>query len=521
MIESAILTRLLNEINNKKLINKKQIGFIKGCGTELNILKLRQRVYDIKKVKNQYTKYLLFIDLKNAYDKVNHRKLFNKLINMGINIEIVNTIKLLYSRAKLKISSNNENINVNNGVLQGSIISPILFDLYINDLINELDKNSFDVLAYADDLCILCEGRNQLNNVINIIDKWSELNDIKINKNKSGIMILKNDIKEGDNIKGYPIIKEYKYLGILINDKMNIQNHIGNIDKKLDEYFQRNYVLNKRYFSVKSIMLIFGYFHKSRLLYGLPAFIDQKSKIERIDRIMISNIKKLLKLPNRTNSERLKIALGLPDLNVYLVQRLIKLKIKYENIFENKLTLYDENIKKILNINDISMVRPTYNYIYNNLKIIGEKEGLDINQGFINRLKHRIYSWYVDSDFLLLKFMCHRGSFREDINKKCILCKNANNGIKHVINECECLKEERKELLYKLQRINATWGNDLLKEIEYHYYSKRYTDIKVLSKYDNKGISLIKKFIRNMYIKFGEANKKKGKKEDEDDILAA
>ena len=160
MIESAILTRLLNEINNKKLINKKQIGFIKGCGTELNILKLRQRVYDIKKVKNQYTKYLLFIDLKNAYDKVNHRKLFNKLINMGINIEIVNTIKLLYSRAKLKISSNNENINVNNGVLQGSIISPILFDLYINDLINELDKNSFDVLAYADDLCILCEGRN-------------------------------------------------------------------------------------------------------------------------------------------------------------------------------------------------------------------------------------------------------------------------------------------------------------------------------------------------------------------------
>ena len=55
---------------------------------------------------------------------------------------------------------------------------------------------------------------------------------------------------------------------------MKINNHIGIIDKKLNEYFTRNYVLNKRYFSVKSIMLIFGYFHKSRLLYGLPAFID-------------------------------------------------------------------------------------------------------------------------------------------------------------------------------------------------------------------------------------------------------
>ena len=62
-------------------------------------------------------------------------------------------------------------------------------------------------------------------------------------------------------------------------------------------------------------MLIFGYFHKSRLLYGLPALIDQQSKIKRIDNVMTTNIKKLLKLPIRTNTQRLKLALGLPDLN--------------------------------------------------------------------------------------------------------------------------------------------------------------------------------------------------------------
>ena len=116
MIESAILTRLLDEINTKKLINKKQIGFIKGCGTELNLLRLRQRVYDIKKVKTKYTKYLLFIDLKNAYDKVDHKRLFLKLSQMGISEELIGSIKLLYSKAKLKISYNSECINVNNGV---------------------------------------------------------------------------------------------------------------------------------------------------------------------------------------------------------------------------------------------------------------------------------------------------------------------------------------------------------------------------------------------------------------------
>ena len=72
-------------------------------------------------------------------------------------------------------------------------------------------------------------------------------------------------------IEGYPVITEYKYLGIMIDNKHKITKHIGNIEK---EYFSRNFILNKRYFSVKSKMKIFGYFHKARLLYGLPAFVD-------------------------------------------------------------------------------------------------------------------------------------------------------------------------------------------------------------------------------------------------------
>ena len=105
-------------------------------------------------------------------------------------------------------------------------------------------------------------------------------------------MLIKG-IENDEYIRDYPVIKEYKYLGILINNKLKIVKHIGNIDKKLNEYFSRNFILNKRYFSVKSIMQIFGYFHKSRLLYGLPAFVDQKSCINRVDKIMTKNIKKL------------------------------------------------------------------------------------------------------------------------------------------------------------------------------------------------------------------------------------
>ena len=68
--------------------------------------------------------WIIFIDLKNAYDKVIHNKIFEKLNKYGINDKIIGTNKLLYSYSKLKILNDSDILNVNNGVLQGSLISP-------------------------------------------------------------------------------------------------------------------------------------------------------------------------------------------------------------------------------------------------------------------------------------------------------------------------------------------------------------------------------------------------------------
>ena len=85
--------------------------------------------------------------------------------------------------------------------------------------------------------------------------------------------------------------------------------------------------------------------------------------------------------------------------------------------------MYDTKIKQILNTYDISSSVKCKRFITQKLKYLGEKEGYIINDQFNNRLKNRIYSWYVDSNVLLLKFMCHRGCFKEDIFEKYALCK--------------------------------------------------------------------------------------------------
>ena len=89
-------------------------------------------------------------------------------------------------------------------------------------------------------------------------------------------------------------------------------------------------------------MLLFNYFHKSRLYYGLPSFIDQTAAINRVYRSILFNIKVLLKSTIRTNNNKLRTALGIPDIKIYLFKRLQKLKNKYKINFKEKLTFYDK-----------------------------------------------------------------------------------------------------------------------------------------------------------------------------------
>ena len=123
------------------------------------------------------------------------------------------------------------------------------------------------------------------------------------------------------------------------------------------------------------------------------------------------------------------------------------------------------------------------------------------------------FYWYVDGDHLLLRFILGRGAFSNDINDKCILCKNSDNSQEHVVNECDKTKKLRAKLTKELNDLdNATKNKTLLDSIFYWYYSK---DLQAKKK-DNKDIRLIKQYVFKLYKLMNETLKETSSEKEQD-----
>ena len=232
------LTKFLDEIN---YFSTAQAAYRKGRCTGDQILVIQEifYYYRYKKGTQGATEekrplYLGLMDLIKAFDTVPRLRLFKKLKKTGVQGKMFRVIKNLYegNTATVKIGEyRSESFKIESGVMQGSKLGPILFSIYINDLLEELQKSNLGVtlwrtmvtaLGFADDIILLADTPTNLQALIDMCVSWSKENGMKFNagKKKCIVLPLNTGLKglafnlDGVNIE---IVSRTKYLGVLLS----------------------------------------------------------------------------------------------------------------------------------------------------------------------------------------------------------------------------------------------------------------------------------------------------------------
>lgn len=242
LMESVIKEQLLQCLLTNNVITKYQHGFLTKRSTQTNLLECT-RDWSLA-FSNTSSNDVIYIDLSKAFDSVVFSKLTFKLEQYGITGKLLDWIKAFLSKREQCVASENvfsSSCVVTSGVPQGSVLGPILFVLYINDITN-ICSNDVILTLYADDVKLYSNVRTNnsidLQNTLNNLVDWASSWQLKINITKCHVL----KIGGGNSITSYsidgitlPSSSSISDLGIMIDCKLSYSQHINNIVTKCNQ----------------------------------------------------------------------------------------------------------------------------------------------------------------------------------------------------------------------------------------------------------------------------------------------
>ena len=304
ILEKIMYTRIGSFFEECNILFENQFGFRKSHSTDHALISIVEKIR--KNLDNRLYTCGVFVDLAKAFDTVNHDILIKKLEHYGIKNSYSDWFKSYLSNRKQYVTiadSKSTMQTVTCGVPQGSVLGPLLFLIYINDM-NTVVKNSI-VHHFADDTNLLSSDKNlkKLKNKINkelvLLFDWLCANRLSLNAGKTEFIIFRPTKRVDQRIKlkiNQITIKEsnkIKYLGVLLDRNLSWNFHISELCKKLSRAVGMLYKMKNLCSTTTLRSLYFSLFH-SHLTYGLlvwglaktsltnKIFLLQKSAIQVI-----------------------------------------------------------------------------------------------------------------------------------------------------------------------------------------------------------------------------------------------
>lgn len=279
-LEKIITGRMTTFCEKHNIINDSQFGFTKGSSTESALLAQKELI--LKSFENKLLTLAVFVDFSKAFDRINDETLLTKLEYYGFRGVFLDLLRsYLQYRSQVVVIDNKISASkpLKSGVPQGSILGPLLFIIYINDIVNIAHSSKF--VIYADDTTLFFTAKEpaqllrNANDALTTLNAWSTINALKINTTKTKAVLFRpknakalidGTLHIGTSVVN--IVPDFKSLGVYFEENMTWNKQVENVAVKLSR--SAGVLTRLRFFLPQKIkLLIYNSLFFSHLNYCL------------------------------------------------------------------------------------------------------------------------------------------------------------------------------------------------------------------------------------------------------------